>query len=56
MGMPVAISVSAEKDPRERGERYKTREPARVEEVHDFLFEAFRNVQNGSQGEWLRVK
>jgi hypothetical protein len=45
MAMPVALSVSAEKDPRERAERYKTKEPARVEEVHDFLFEAFINVQ-----------
>jgi hypothetical protein len=43
MAMPVAIS--AEKDLRERGERYKAREPARVEEVHDCLFEAFINVQ-----------
>jgi hypothetical protein len=43
--MSVAISVSAEKDLRERGKRYKTREPARVEEVHDCLFEAFIKVQ-----------
>jgi hypothetical protein len=38
------------KNPRERGERYKERERARVEEVYDFLFEAFISVQKGSQG------
>jgi hypothetical protein len=50
MRVPVAISVSGEKDSRERGERYKTREPARVEEVHEFLFKSFISVQKGSQG------
>jgi hypothetical protein len=46
----VAISVSAEKDPRERGERYETREPARVEEVHNFLFEVLEMSKTGVKG------
>jgi hypothetical protein len=49
-GLWRAFSVSADKDRRERGERYKTRKPMTVGKVHDLLFEAFMSVQKGSQG------
>jgi hypothetical protein len=41
----MVISISAEKDRRERGQRYKRGEPTTVGEVHNLLFQAFMSVK-----------
>jgi hypothetical protein len=47
---PMAISVAAEKNRRERGERYKRNEPTTVGEVYNLLFDAFMSVKGSQVG------
>ncbi|KAH0815956.1 hypothetical protein GEV33_006834 [Tenebrio molitor] len=48
--LPMAISVAAEKNRRERGERYKRNEPTTVGEVDNLLFDALMSIIWGGGG------